>query len=94
MDPKTMGWGMVFFHECWHPIFGGSGIDVTGGFGTGDPVDFVNKIRSELGGSFGQRLNYEPIQIEMKRFIPFDVPSFENLKRGFRPPTDSKYIEY
>ena len=94
LDSRTLGWGMVFFHESRHTKFGGSENDVIGGFGTGNVVDFMNRIRKELGPSFGERLNYEAIPIGSKSYIPFDSSSFFDLKRGYKPSQKSKFISF
>ncbi len=93
LNPMTLGWGMVFFHESRHTKFGGSEYDATDNYGTGVVVDFVNKIRKELGKEYGQRLNYMAIPIGEKVYIPFDIISLDSLKRGFNPPNKSKFIE-
>lgn len=79
LNSATMGYGMVFLHELTHSNLGqfyynsptplvdpspGSG-------GTGFVVDFMNRIRSELGQDYGQRLSYEASQGAIYNYIPF-----------------------
>ncbi len=80
LNSATMGYGMVFLHELTHSNLGqfyynsptplvdpspGSG-------GTGFVVDFMNRIRSELGQDYGQRLSYEASQGAIFNYIPFN----------------------
>ena len=94
LDQSTLGWGMVFFHESRHSKFGGSGVDDKNNWGTGIVVDFMNKIRQELGSSYGVRENYVGIPIEQEAYIPFDKSSLNSLKSGNKPDSNSKYIKY
>ena len=94
LDQSTLGWGMVFFHESRHSKFGGSGVDDKNNWGTGIVVDFMNKIRKELGSSYGVRENYVGIPIEQEAYIPFDKSSLNSLKSGNKPDSNSKYIKY
>ena len=94
LDQSTLGWGLVFFHESRHSKFGGSGVDDKNNWGTGLVVDFMNKIRQELGSSYGVRENYVGIPIEQEAYIPFDKSSLNSLKSGNKPDSNSKYIKY
>ena len=59
LDNTTMGSALTFFHEFFHTEAGGNSPDEENSRIAGPTtVDRTNKIRRELGSSFGQRQNY------------------------------------
>lgn len=61
LDNTTMGFGLTFMHELYHTNLGGGLSDpvkANRATQTGDVVDRVNVIRSELGYFYGQRTAY------------------------------------
>jgi RHS repeat-associated protein len=71
---KTLGYGMAVLHELNHTESGGYLKDnFDSGNLTGDNVDFINIIRSEMGEEWGQRASYESIN----GIIPFDCQTLD-----------------
>ncbi len=78
----TKQWGMdcFFLHELTHTDIGQSYhnspiplVDpAPGAGGIGFVVDYINRIRTELGPTFGQRTRYEAIPGIISNFIPFN----------------------
>ena len=96
IDPRTLGFGMTFLHESLHTLVCGHLIDWKGSFGTGDVVDKMNIIRSELndkGFDFGQRFHYKSQQIGDYQYIGFDKPSTGFIMSGIMP-NSSKFIRF
>ena len=62
LDSRTLGWGMVLFHEMLHTNVGGRLKDDMANINsTGPVVDFMNDIREEMnkqGYNFGKRKSY------------------------------------
>jgi hypothetical protein len=80
LNKQTLGYGIVFLHELVHSILGQSYFnsptplsDPTGAQGTGVVVDYINKIRAQLGPDYGQRTNYEALPSSAGfNYIPFN----------------------
>ncbi|MBQ4344902.1 MAG: RHS repeat-associated core domain-containing protein, partial [Muribaculaceae bacterium] len=95
LDNRTLGYGMVFFHESMHTLMGGNMRDAT--YGTGGVVDKMNQIREELnkkGYNYGKRESYTNIMINGVFYIPFDRDAYRRLDQNKRPSRNSKYIYY
>lgn len=92
LDNRTMGFGAVFFHEYGHSMFKQLKDNYSDTNPRGENVDNVNKLRSQLGSSWGQRMKYTTTIINGQKYIPFDKKSYDSLKQGKEPPADSKYI--
>jgi RHS repeat-associated protein len=93
VNNKTMGFGMTFLHELDHTALG-SGNDDSKGLGkTGDVVDRMNIIRSQMGESWGQRLSYSALKQNGRSYIPMSPMSLSEIKDG-RAPFGGKYIHY
>ena len=60
LDKTTQGYGMTFLHELQHTTFGMNSEHQESNYLNGnDPyVQYENKIRRELGPSFGERIHY------------------------------------
>ena len=59
---------------------------------TGDVVDKMNIIRSQLGAGFGQRTSYPSQPMGSSKYIPFDNSALNSLRRGIVPST--KHIKH
>jgi len=77
LNSQTMGYGLQFFHELTHTDLGQlyhnspTPLVDPSGPGTGVVVDYINKIRLELGSSYGQRTNYQSISDHGLTYVPF-----------------------
>lgn len=97
LDNRTLGWGMTFMHELHHTQVGGGLSDSPG---NPDPVvTQMNIVRSELnnlGGNYGQRLNYNATPIGLYNYIPFNVGTQGLMNIGLRPVAifGDKYIKF
>ncbi len=93
LDSKTMGFGMTFLHELGHTDLGGSEIDPQtfttpsgakavnfGELGTNVPK--MNRIRRQLGSSYGQRTSYGSMPIGGNTYLPFSTGAKSDLERG------------
>jgi RHS repeat-associated protein len=93
LDSRTMGYGMTFLHELDHTSVGSGGATLhstkeKSDFGAlGSTVNRMNKIRGEMGSSFGQRLSYA----RKDGYIPFSVFDLGLMKRGLNPSTSYIY---
>ena len=100
LDSRTMGYGMTFMHEMLHSNVGMVQPDGTTNtqkrtYGhTGPIVDTMNRIRSELGPAFGQRLFYPAMRMSNGNYLPFDIGSFNDIKRGILPAGSSMHVRY
>jgi RHS repeat-associated protein len=96
LDSKTMGFGMTFLHELGHTDLGGSEVDPQtfttpsgakavnfGELGTNVPK--MNRIRRQLGSSFGQRTSYGSMPIGGNTYLPFSTGAKSDLERGIVP---------
>lgn len=79
LNRETMGYGIVFLHELTHTDLGQSYhnsstplVDPSSGTGTGFVVDYMNRIRAQLGPDYGQRTNYAALQGFGDYYIPFN----------------------
>lgn len=82
-------------HEVCHSNVGGSLSDPTGPivFGqTGDVVDRMNIIRSQLGSDYGQRTSYAALPLGQYAYIPFSQVTRTMLSHGLIPSTS--FIRY
>jgi hypothetical protein len=96
LESKTMGFGMTFLHELGHTDLGGSEVDpqtFTTPSGTkavnfgelGTNVPKMNRIRSQLGSSYGQRTSYGSMPIGGNTYLPFSTGAKSDLERGIVP---------
>lgn len=97
LNPLTNDIGMVFFHELGHtPVGGGHhdpvGAGTDGNFSAGPNVRRVNKIRRQLGPSYGQRMIYNDIGINHSPtnksgdvYSPYSQQSLNQLRNGQTP---------
>lgn len=97
LDNRTLGWGMTFMHELHHTQVGGGLSDSPGN--PGPVVTQMNIVRSELnnlGGNYGQRLNYNATPIGLYNYIPFNVGTQGLMNTGLRPVAifGDKYIKF
>ena len=92
VDNRTLGFGATFFHEFGHSIFKKLDDNPDASNPRGETVDYVNKMRSQMGPSWGQRLKYRTTNINGQKYLPFDKKSYDSLKQGKEPPADSKFI--
>ena len=94
----TWGIGMVFLHEVGHTFYGGlksdPGNPLNGQFYTpgekikiGENETVMNRIRRQLGPSWGRRLSYHDISFDGGRtlYMPFNKGALKNLKLGLTP---------
>jgi RHS repeat-associated protein len=88
LNPKTLGFGMVFMHELLHTKVSGALKDPGPTFGlTGSVVDRMNIIRSQLGPDYGQRLSYAAYPLRGSNYLPFDQAALNRLKKNSLPST-------
>jgi hypothetical protein len=97
VNPETLGWGMVFFHEYFHTVIGGTYLDPKR-----DPVGPIgypdqqgNEIRCELGDDWGQRYSYKGYVVGPASsigYIPFTPEAVMQVTHGQRPT--SGYLKY
>jgi len=98
LNPLTLGWGMIFFHESLHTDFGDNfSHNPNMRFGTIDFTDDIgNQIRREMGvESFGQRLSYKAIGLSptsQEVFIPFSLGALRSLSSDPPQPPGGMYI--
>lgn len=103
LDSRTMGFGMTFLHELGHTDLGGAKSDPTpvtlpsgakavpfGELGTNVPK--INRIRRQLGSSYGQRTSYGSLPVGGNNYIPFSEGSKSDLERGIVPA--NSYIQH
>jgi len=99
LNPLTNGIGMTFLHELGHTPVGGGKHDPIGEGGDGFQSEgtnerAINKVRRELGPSFGQRMIYNDFRINMSRenvkgqvFRAYSPISLQQLRNGQTPTT-------
>ncbi|WP_159288372.1 RHS repeat domain-containing protein [Tenacibaculum maritimum] len=89
LNNTTFGFAMSFMHEIDHTSIGvsktGHGAESTTFGLTGTVVDNMNKIRRELGSSYGQRTSYSALKTYSGNFIPFSTSSLSTLKSNPTP---------
>lgn len=90
LDSKTYGYGMNLLHELGHTRVGGRKEDWAEGdvHKLGSNVKNVNKIRKELGPSYGQRVDYNVFNVTNDRahvYYPFSKSALRSLKKGEKP---------
>lgn len=88
IDNRTLGWGMTLIHELHHTGVGGAWSDSLIPYQTGDVVDKVNHIRSELNEqdeNFGYRTQYVTITHDEYNIIPLTKPAAAFLSGGIIP---------
>jgi hypothetical protein len=87
---NTYGFGINFLHELGHTPAGG-GFEDTAGFRVlGRNVKNMNKIRSQLGSDYGQRLKYNPYiprDDQSSTYYAFGKRSLRSLQGGRVPTT-------
>ena len=84
LNPKTMGFGMMFMHELLHTDVGISTLHGSEAYSwgqTGTVVNVMNSIRGQLGESYGQRLSYIGLNEEGVTYVPFDASSKTEIYR-------------
>ncbi|MBK8518112.1 MAG: hypothetical protein IPL55_18055 [Saprospiraceae bacterium] len=85
LDKRTLGYGMVFLHEIDHSTVGSGNVDSKTLGTTGDVVDRMNKIRAQMGFSWGQRLSYPSYQLSpfsKESYLPFSRTALNSLNTG------------
>jgi len=103
LDPTTYGWALTFFHEIGHTKYKGSGNDPaftnprTNGYESGGQMEILpNKIRRQLGQSYGQRLSYNSFPIlkngKLVNYYPFTRAALSRIKSG-KEPTSGYIIQ-
>jgi len=98
LNPTTFGYALNFFHEIGHTDYGGTGQDPPFVFGqnayeqAGRQERLPNRIRRQLGSSYGQRSSYNPYYIKSagKSYFPWSQTTLSQLKNNQTPTT--KYI--
>ncbi len=96
----TWGIGMTFFHELGHTYYGGLKTDpqrpINNQFyqaneriRSGENETLMNRIRRQLGGSWGRRLSY--YDVGPNGFMPFSKEALKRLKNGLSPT--GQYIQ-
>ena len=88
LNSTTLGYGLVFFHELGHTKYGGSHDDPENAqTEVGYPESLPNKIRRQLGSSYGQRAVYGTFYIRSngQRYIPFSQGSLNKLQNKEEP---------
>ncbi|MBX7215662.1 MAG: hypothetical protein K1X90_01750 [Candidatus Kapabacteria bacterium] len=89
IDKRTMSYAMIFFHEVLHLKAAGNHKDIHGFGNIGYPDIVGNKIRSELGPSWGQRLSYDfhPNDVTNTLFLPFTLQAKLAMENNQIPTT-------
>ncbi len=99
LDKTTNGYALTFFHEIGHTAYGGAGQDppfVPGqdSYTTaGRQERLPNRIRRQLGNSYGQRSSYTSHTIQGspgQNYFPWSKSTLRQLQQG-KVPTQ-KYI--
>jgi|GEM_PF-2662273 hypothetical protein len=95
LNKTTSGFALTFLHELSHTLIGGNfedpGMKVR--FEPGDVEEKINKIRKQLGPSYGQRLSYFFEGTNSgNRYVPFSQEALRELKKGNDPT--SSYIKW
>ena len=88
LDKRTLGFGMTFLHEVDHSPVGSGHIDSNVLGTTGEVVDRMNIVRSQMGFKWGQRLSYPSYQLSpgsKQSYIPFSRPALNSLTKGLIP---------
>ena len=93
LNSTTNGFALTFFHELGHTKYGGRGQDppfVEGQNGylqAGRQERLPNRIRREMGNSYGQRMTYFPyyVKSEGNSYYPWTATSLEQLKNNQTP---------
>jgi len=88
LNPKTLGWGMTFFHEFKHTPIGGGFTHREGiAYDDLDLPDIIgNQIRCELGDDWGQRLWYGSKAMEDgNRYQPYTIEARDALNSNRIP---------
>jgi hypothetical protein len=79
LNNKTFGYAMTTLHEMGHTTLHGSFShqdNTLKSFGVIDDPDIIgNKIRTELGTNWGQRLSYVSIYLNGKDYLPMNAKS-------------------
>lgn len=102
LNSLTNDIGMVFFHELGHTPVGGGRHDPMGAGTDGDVVPGpnvrnVNRIRRQLGPSFGQRMIYNSVNIvdlvkkEVRAYDAFSRSTLRTLRKG-KDPSSMFYL--
>lgn len=100
LTKMTWGIGMTFFHELGHTYYGGLKTDpqrpINNQFyqaneriRSGENETLMNRIRRQLGGSWGRRLSY--YDVGPNGFMPFSKEALKRLKNGLSPT--GQYIQ-
>ncbi|NCP58749.1 MAG: hypothetical protein GW839_00400 [Flavobacteriales bacterium] len=89
LNNTTFGFAMTLMHEIDHTDIGlsktGHGAESTTFGLTGTVVDRMNKIRRQLGSSYGQRMSYASLNSYGSNYIPFSSSSLSILRSNPTP---------
>jgi len=90
LNSETVGMGMIFIHELGHTVLGGEKIDPSNynSYSSGANEGVSNKIRRQMGSSWGQRESYMTHRApDGHNYMPFDLKAEKDLKSGKVPTT-------
>ncbi len=86
LNSLTFGAGMTALHELGHTFLHGNfghGVNTLSSFGVIDAPDQLgNKIRSELGPNWGQRLSYTSLPFNGSNYVPMTQGSLQMLQNA------------
>jgi len=86
LNSMTVSFGMTLIHEALHSF--GERHSSNMQFGdVGSVAQTMNRIRSEMGSSFGQRLSYPARPVGGTKVLPFDQRALGTTKQGLVPST-------
>ncbi|MCB9300741.1 MAG: RHS repeat-associated core domain-containing protein [Lewinellaceae bacterium] len=95
LHKEAFGPGITFFHELGHTAYGGGLADPGGEEAkiTSGEIEIIpNKIRRQLGPSYGQRKAYDHTIINTEfgpsKYLPFSKQALRQIQEG-KPPTSS-----
>lgn len=86
LNKMTFGLGMTALHELGHTFLHDNfshSLATLNSFGVIDETDVrTNKIRSELGASWGQRTSYTSLQVGNNEYLPMSKASLHTLNEA------------
>ncbi|MEM8940361.1 MAG: RHS repeat-associated core domain-containing protein [Bacteroidota bacterium] len=88
LDPTTVGPALVFLHELGHTGVGGSRDDPSRAdspMKAGPNPRKINRMRRQLGKSFGIRAAYGVTRVGRNVYMPFSKKALRRLKKGKAP---------
>ena len=95
LDPTTMGPALIFLHEAGHTLVGGSRSDGRKSkrdVRPGPNPKRINRMRRQLGISFGIRAAYDPTSVGTDSYMPFSKKTLKRIKKGKVP--NEKYLKF